>query len=216
MYYAGALLICTKPIFIRLEKLRNLCIIFKDNSRHRRFISSLLHLWRIRLLACSNSDFILKLMNLVDNSWGTFDGSSTLFKAALCRVGHGYSKMQTCVPRWGFEPKYPSVSADEDISCLRSCHRCDRHNSSQLLGGSGLCPSSGILKTRKHVSENGSVSCSQMRGGSVIHHRQNPADSVIIRVCTSETWRWLCKIWGFHGGDYEEWRLLGCYAVWLL
>jgi hypothetical protein len=25
-----------------------------------------------------------------------------------------------------------------------------------------------------------------------------------------------CKIWGFHGGDYEEWRLLGCYAVWLL
>jgi hypothetical protein len=26
----------------------------------------------------------------------------------------------------------------------------------------------------------------------------------------------LCKIWGFHGGDYEEWRLLGYYAVWLL
>jgi hypothetical protein len=26
----------------------------------------------------------------------------------------------------------------------------------------------------------------------------------------------LCKICGFHGGDYEEWRLLGCYAVWLL
>jgi hypothetical protein len=25
----------------------------------------------------------------------------------------------------------------------------------------------------------------------------------------------LCKIWGFHGGDYEEWRLLGCYAAWL-
>jgi hypothetical protein len=24
------------------------------------------------------------------------------------------------------------------------------------------------------------------------------------------------KIWGFHGGDYEEWRLLECYAVWLL
>jgi hypothetical protein len=22
-----------------------------------------------------------------------------------------------------------------------------------------------------------------------------------------------CKILGFHGGDYEEWRLLGCYAV---
>jgi hypothetical protein len=26
----------------------------------------------------------------------------------------------------------------------------------------------------------------------------------------------LCKVWGFNGGDYEEWRLLGCYAVWLL
>jgi hypothetical protein len=23
-------------------------------------------------------------------------------------------------------------------------------------------------------------------------------------------------ICGFHGGGYEEWRLLGCYAVWLL
>jgi hypothetical protein len=21
---------------------------------------------------------------------------------------------------------------------------------------------------------------------------------------------------GFRGGDYDEWRLLGCYAVWLL
>jgi hypothetical protein len=26
----------------------------------------------------------------------------------------------------------------------------------------------------------------------------------------------LCKILGFHGGDYEEWHLLGCYSVWLL
>jgi hypothetical protein len=25
-----------------------------------------------------------------------------------------------------------------------------------------------------------------------------------------------CKIWGSHDGDYEEWRLLGCYAVWFL
>jgi hypothetical protein len=22
--------------------------------------------------------------------------------------------------------------------------------------------------------------------------------------------------WGFHGGDYEEWCLLACYAMWLL
>jgi hypothetical protein len=26
----------------------------------------------------------------------------------------------------------------------------------------------------------------------------------------------LCKICGFHGGDYEELCLLGCCAVWLL
>jgi hypothetical protein len=25
-----------------------------------------------------------------------------------------------------------------------------------------------------------------------------------------------CKIWGFHGGDCKGWRLLGCYAMWLL
>jgi hypothetical protein len=25
-----------------------------------------------------------------------------------------------------------------------------------------------------------------------------------------------CKIWDFHGGDYEEWCLLGCYTMWLL
>jgi hypothetical protein len=24
-----------------------------------------------------------------------------------------------------------------------------------------------------------------------------------------------CNIWGSHGGDYEECRLLGCYALWL-
>jgi hypothetical protein len=29
-------------------------------------------------------------------------------------------------------------------------------------------------------------------------------------------WGEWCKIWGFHGSDYEERRLLWCYAVWLL
>jgi hypothetical protein len=27
---------------------------------------------------------------------------------------------------------------------------------------------------------------------------------------------YLSRIPGLHGGDYEEWCLLGCYAVWLL
>jgi hypothetical protein len=41
---------------------------------------------------------------------------------------------------------------------------------------------------------------------------------VAVRICTSlkAISCLLCKISGFHGGDYEEWRLLGCYAVWLL
>jgi hypothetical protein len=26
----------------------------------------------------------------------------------------------------------------------------------------------------------------------------------------------LCKVWGFHGGDYEEFCLLGCGAMWIL
>jgi hypothetical protein len=33
---------------------------------------------------------------------------------------------------------------------------------------------------------------------------------------TAKIWYESCKILGFHGGDYEEWCLLGCYAVWLL
>jgi hypothetical protein len=38
-------------------------------------------------------------------------------------------------------------------------------------------------------------------------------------ICTtrSEKHLWsLVKIWDFHGSDYEEWHLLGCYAMWLL
>jgi hypothetical protein len=33
---------------------------------------------------------------------------------------------------------------------------------------------------------------------------------------TLENYKLHSKIWGSHGGDYEEWCLLGCYAVWLL
>jgi hypothetical protein len=40
--------------------------------------------------------------------------------------------------------------------------------------------------------------------------------SASVALCLPETYADTCKIWGFHGGDYEEWRLLGCYTVWLL
>jgi hypothetical protein len=34
-------------------------------------------------------------------------------------------------------------------------------------------------------------------------------------VCKTLKLRLLCKIWGFHGGDYEECSLLGCGDVWV-
>jgi hypothetical protein len=33
--------------------------------------------------------------------------------------------------------------------------------------------------------------------------------------CYSEVTK-VCEIWGFHGGDYEEYRFLGSDAMWLL
>jgi hypothetical protein len=59
----------------------------------------------------------------------------------------------------------------------------------------------------------------------------SPADRIsciMLKWTAQHTWtqKWLqrdknklcgpCMIWGFHSGDYEEWCLLGCYAVWLL
>jgi hypothetical protein len=43
-------------------------------------------------------------------------------------------------------------------------------------------------------------------------HSSQSASSPFIHWRTCQ----LCNIWDFHGGDYEEWRLLGCYALWLL
>jgi hypothetical protein len=43
---------------------------------------------------------------------------------------------------------------------------------------------------------------------AIIRNSKNSANH-ILKVLT-------LKILGFHGGDYEEWCLLGCYAVWLL
>jgi hypothetical protein len=37
---------------------------------------------------------------------------------------------------------------------------------------------------------------------------------IAVRLCSNE---WLiCQIWGFHGGDYDDYHLLGDDAVWFL
>jgi hypothetical protein len=41
-------------------------------------------------------------------------------------------------------------------------------------------------------------------------------NDLMFNTVSYKTFQKLCKIWGFHGSDYEEWRLLGCYAVWIL
>jgi hypothetical protein len=37
-----------------------------------------------------------------------------------------------------------------------------------------------------------------------------------LEVNTEKTKYMLCKIWDFHGGDYDDYHLLGDDAVWLL
>jgi hypothetical protein len=39
---------------------------------------------------------------------------------------------------------------------------------------------------------------------------------IVFEVCVKCKKRILCRIWGFHGGDYEECRLLECDVVWVL
>jgi hypothetical protein len=68
--------------------------------------------------------------------------------------------------------------------------------------------------------------------------RNNPEDTILhshrrenLKSCSfafkGRTFHWVfdselarliltCKILGFYGGDYEEWRLPECYAMWLL
>jgi hypothetical protein len=52
-------------------------------------------------------------------------------------------------------------------------------------------------------------------GGAVTHAWMI---AVVIDSCNMSSMKVIiiCKNLGFHGGDYEERCLLGCYAVWLL
>jgi hypothetical protein len=49
-----------------------------------------------------------------------------------------------------------------------------------------------------------------------LHYTETISSIIAHFLLAAKTSIELCKIWGFHGGDYEEWCLLGCYAVWLL
>jgi hypothetical protein len=42
---------------------------------------------------------------------------------------------------------------------------------------------------------------------------ENKSEIYFFRMTNFKTFLKLCKIWSFHGGEYEEWRLLGCYAM---
>jgi hypothetical protein len=54
-----------------------------------------------------------------------------------------------------------------------------------------------------------SINVMQFQGESNMKYHLNEIISVVNLISYA-------KIWGFHGGDYEEWCLLGCYAMWLL
>jgi hypothetical protein len=43
-----------------------------------------------------------------------------------------------------------------------------------------------------------------------VHHRRHYVS------VTEPSRLMLCNLWGFHSGDYEECRLLGCDAMWPL
>jgi hypothetical protein len=47
------------------------------------------------------------------------------------------------------------------------------------------------------------------------HGRNDAHQTIMFEICTQVQTVYMYKIWGFHDGDYEEWRLLGCYAAWL-
>jgi hypothetical protein len=60
--------------------------------------------------------------------------------------------------------------------------------------------------TRRNILEDGILY------KDVVHTSEETYDVSV----TEPSHLMLCKIWGFHGADYEECRLLGCYVVWLL
>jgi hypothetical protein len=58
------------------------------------------------------------------------------------------------------------------------------------------------------------VSRAVLSSTELVNHKS--IESVMPRIYIANLQQHHCKICGFHGGHYEEWCLLGCYAAWTL
>jgi hypothetical protein len=68
----------------------------------------------------------------------------------------------------------------------------------------------------RHFPEAASLAAIQERHNILLYQKMQCRVHKGAPLVLVPTTSYLFKIWGFHGGDYEECRLLGCYAVWLL
>jgi hypothetical protein len=87
----------------------------------------------------------------------------------------------------------PGFRASEDSECLRPLGYRD---------GPNMC-----LRVRKLHKR-----FKTLRIKNGIWSSPLPTDALIYNVDISQT----CKIWGFHGGDYDDYHILGDDTVWLL
>jgi hypothetical protein len=96
------------------------------------------------------------------------------------------------------------IESVKTVSERLTGENCTKLTSSKILKGIRYGRAPNALQVRLYRNTTHSVGNVQnipsliKGGGAVIGQRDN------------------CKIWGYHGGDYEEWCLVGCYAAWLL
>jgi hypothetical protein len=91
----------------------------------------------------------------------------------------------------------PRRSVQPQARCQVICNSWSAHHKFKLYQFRRM-PSSGMLRCDALVR----TDVSEERSASIISVTRTGEHGIS------------CKIWGFHGGDYEEWCLLGCYAVW--
>jgi hypothetical protein len=80
-------------------------------------------------------------------------------------------------------------------------------HSDTLLHGGALSSYSAAFSPSDHRSR------ITLFSSSLVHTCSGAA---VFAVWKQQHWRHQCETWGFHGGHYEQWCLLGCYVVWLL